>query len=100
VQGNVRILLPVVDLITTEIRRVLEEFERQRVGQVRKIVLSGGTAKLPGLVDYFEKQFGRKTEIINPFRDILYPPLLEGVIKDMGPSYAVAVGMALRGFEI
>jgi type IV pilus assembly protein PilM len=98
-QGNVRILLPVVDLITTELRRVLEGFERQRIGQVGKIVLAGGTAKLPGLVDYFEKQFGKRTEIINPFRGVAYPPLLEGVIKDMGPSYAVAVGMALRGFE-
>ncbi|HCM36332.1 MAG TPA: hypothetical protein DIS53_00115 [Candidatus Wildermuthbacteria bacterium] len=98
-QGNVRILVPIIDVIGTEIRKALEVFERQRAGTVRKIVLSGGSAKLPGLAEYFEKQFGRRTEIINPFRNILYPPLLEAVIKDMRPSYSVAVGMALRGFE-
>ena len=98
-QGNVRILLPEIDMIVTEIRKVLEGFSRQKVGTVQKIVLSGGSAKLPGLAEYVEKQFGKRTEIIAPFHNILYPPLLEEVIKDMGPSYAVAVGMALRGFE-
>ncbi|MBI2098590.1 MAG: type IV pilus assembly protein PilM [Candidatus Wildermuthbacteria bacterium] len=99
VQGNVRILVPIVDLIVTEIRKALEGFDRQSAGVVRKIVLSGGSARLPGLAEYLEKQFGKQTEVINPFHNILYPPLLEEVIKDMGPSYAVAVGMALRGFE-
>jgi type IV pilus assembly protein PilM len=98
-QGNVRILVPLIDVIVTEIRKVLDGFERQRQAPVRKIVLSGGGAKLLGLPEYLEKQFGKRTELIAPFQDILYPPLLEEVIKDMGPSYAVAVGMALRGFE-
>lgn len=97
--GNVRILVPLVDLISTEITKALEGFERQNTGAVRKIVLSGGASKLPGLREYFEKQFGKRTELIAPFQNLLYPPLLEDVIKDMGPSWAVAVGMALRGFE-
>lgn len=99
VQGNVRILVPMVDLIVTEIRKVLEGFERQKAGVVTKIVLSGGSAKLPGLREYLERQFGKRTELIAPFQNILYPPLLEEVIKDIEPSYAVATGMALRGFE-
>lgn len=98
-QGNVRILLPLVDLISTEIRKALEGFEQQKAGAVRKIVLSGGSSKLPGLREYFEKQFGKRTELIAPFQNVLYPPLLEEAIKEMGPSYAVAAGMALRGFE-
>lgn len=98
-QGNVRILVPLVDLIVTEMRRALEQFVQQKMGEIGKIVLSGGGANLPGLAEYMEKQFGKHTEIIAPFRNILYPPLLEEVIKDMSPSYAVAVGMALRGFE-
>ncbi len=99
VQGDVRILVPIVDVIVTEIRKALEGFERQHVGIVQKIVLSGDSAKLLGLVEYLEKQFGKRTEITNPFHNILYPPLLEEIIKDMRPAYAIAVGMALRGFE-
>ena len=98
-QGNVRILLPLVDLISMEIKKVLEGFEQQKAGTARKIVLSGGSSKLPGLREYFEKQFGKQTELIAPFQDLLYPPLLEDTIKDIGPSWAVTVGMALRGFE-
>jgi len=99
VAGNVRILLPVVDVILGEMRKALDIFERQKVGEVHKIVLSGGSARLPGLKEYIEKEFRIRTEIIDPFRHLLYPPLLEEEIKKMGPSYAVAVGMALRGFE-
>ncbi len=98
-QGNVRILLPLVDLIATEIRKALEGFELQKAGIASKIVLSGGASKLPGLREYLERQFGKRTELIAPFQYLLYPPLLEDLMKDMGPSYAVAVGMALRGFE-
>ena len=91
--------MPLLDLISIEIRKAIEGFEQQKAGTVRKIVLSGGASKLPGLREFFEKQFGKQTEFIAPFQNLLYPPLLEDTIKDMGPSYAVAVGMALRGFE-
>jgi type IV pilus assembly protein PilM len=77
VSGNVRILVPIVDLVITEIRKVLDEFEQQKRGTVKKVVLSGGSARLPGLREYIEKEFERRTEIIAPFQNILYPPLLE-----------------------
>jgi type IV pilus assembly protein PilM len=94
--GNV---LPVVDLIGIETRKVLEGFARQDKARARKIVLSGGSARLPGFREYIEKEFERRTEISAPFSNMLYPPLLEEVLKEIGPSYAVAAGMALRGFE-
>jgi len=28
-----------------------------------------------------------------------YPPILEETLKEMGPAYTVAVGLALKGLE-
>jgi len=40
-------------------------------------------------------------EIANPFSasGIFYTPILEETLKKMGPSYAIAIGMALHGLE-
>jgi len=99
VAGNIKILLPHIDLILSEIQKVMERFQKQEEEQVKKIVLVGGSAKLPGLREYIEKQVGKKTEVIAPFHNLLYPPILEDKLREMGPSWAVAVGMAQRGFE-
>lgn len=99
VSGDVRILVPIADLILSEIRKIIDAFGRQESGEIKKIVLSGGSAFLPGLREYVERQIEKKTEITAPFSNILYPPILEEHLLEMGPSYAVAVGSALRGFE-
>ena len=54
---------------------------------------------LPGFQKYVSQNLNIPVEVINPFRSIFYPPILESVVKDMGPSYAVSVGMALRGLD-
>ena len=99
VAGNVQILLPIVDILLEEIRKAIESFRPYAKHEIKKIVMGGGAGSLLGLREYIEKQTEKKTEIIAPFRHILYPPILESAVKDMGPSFAVAMGMALRGFE-
>jgi len=37
--------------------------------------------------------------IANPFATLFYPPILEGALKEMGHSFAVAVGIGERGLE-
>ena len=54
---------------------------------------------MPGLKEYFEKNLSKQVEILDPFSSLFVPPLLEQTLQEMGPSYAVAVGMALRGLE-
>lgn len=66
--------------------------------QVQKIILSGASANMPGIVDYFCLKTNIKTEIARPFDGILYDPALQQTIEVMGPSFAVAVGLALSDF--
>lgn len=91
------ILTPLVDLIAAEIKKSAVSFPKDI--KPAKVVLAGGTAFLPGLREYLRKSTNIATEYAFPFRSVFYPPILESTIKVMGPSYAVAVGAALRGIQ-
>jgi type IV pilus assembly protein PilM len=90
------VLSPLLDTVVTEIHRAIEDSAGQ---QIQSIILGGGSSLLLGLSAYFAESLKKEVELIDPFRSVFYPPVLEDTIHTMGPSYAVAVGMALRGLE-
>lgn len=93
------ILIPLIDLILKEINQVFYHFLVSEGKEVEKIILAGGDANLPGLFQYCQNYFKKEVEIANPFKKIYFPPILEETLKEMGPSFAVVVGLAERGFE-
>ena len=93
------ILLPLINLILNEIKKVLESFYQSETKTVQKVILAGGTALLPGLREYFESDLKKEVQITEPFFGISHPQTLEKTLKEIGPSYAIAVGAALRGIE-
>jgi type IV pilus assembly protein PilM len=93
------LLLPLIDVILKEIEKISQNFYLTEGKEAQKIFLAGASAYLPGLKEYFEDHFKKEIEIANPFSHIFYPPILEETLKKMGSSYAIAVGMALRGLE-
>ena len=94
-----KILLPTIDSIIIESKRILQDFTRMENKRVDKIILSGGTVVLPGFLEHFKSVVKEEVEIIDPFLNILHSPLLEKLLKEIGPAYAIAVGAALRGLE-
>lgn len=93
------ILLPKIDLIITEIERISQDFYQKEGKDPQTLILSGGMALMPGLKEYFASQLKKEVIVGDPFADISYPQILTPVLKEMGSSYAIAVGMALRGLE-
>jgi len=93
------ILLPLIDIILREIEKTCKNFYHTERKKIQKIIIAGSTALLPGLKEYCQDYFKKEVEIANPFSKIFYPPILEGTLKKMGPPYAIAIGMALRGLE-
>jgi len=94
-----QILLPLIDVILKEIEKIYQDFYQTEGKEIQKIVLAGASAFLPGLKEYFQNYFKKEIEIANPFSYLFCPPILENTLKEMGSSYAIAVGMALRGLE-
>ena len=97
-QNSVRdIVSPFIDLIVAEIEKISREFFQTESKTIEKIILAGGTVLLPGLEEYFKKGLQKEVAITNPFSDVFYPSILEETLRKMGPSYAIAIGMALKG---
>jgi type IV pilus assembly protein PilM len=93
------ILIPLINSLLRDIEQTFLSFKKNEGKEVEKIILAGGVANLPGLLKYFQDYFKMKVEIANPFKGIFFPPILEGTLREMGPSFSVAVGLAKRAFE-
>lgn len=80
----------------TNLKRI---FERKSNKVVGRVVLIGGGANLKGLANYWQEVSGMPTEVGNPWKGIRVPQALNNRLLTIGPSFAVAVGLALREFE-
>ncbi len=95
----ISILTPLIDSILREVKRVFRDFYRLEGKEMDEVILAGGTALLPGLREYFEKNLNKKTTIANPLVGLEYPKEIEIFLKDLAPSYGISIGLALKGFE-
>ncbi|MBI2038434.1 MAG: pilus assembly protein PilM, partial [Candidatus Nealsonbacteria bacterium] len=98
-QNIKEIISPLMDSILREIDRISRNFFQSERKEVEKFIIAGGVALIPGIREYFQAHLNKETEIASPFLNIYYPPILEKTLRAMGPSYAIAVGLALRGLE-
>lgn len=94
------LMLPYVDVILNEVRRVRDTYERAYNDRIERVILSGGGANLLGLESYVSGQMGNLPTIkANPFDGIAYPPEFSPFSKTLGPPLAVALGLSMRQFS-
>lgn len=90
-------LKPVFDLIMAEVKRDLAFYQKEKPGeQVRRAVLCGGSAKLPGAIVYLAQSLGLEVQIGDPWQKIEMDEKTRGVLSEDAAVYAVAVGLAMR----
>lgn len=87
---------PIMDTIIGEIKRALAFYaEKHKNEKVDVALLSGGTAKLPGMVVYIAQNIGIETQLASPWvgvkRDARF-----AVLEAEGATFTVAAGLALR----
>lgn len=93
------ILSPLLDLLIAEVSKVVQEFSQAEGKPIERVILSGQSSVLKGLRAYCERALEKPTDLAHPFQNLFYPSILEHTLQQTGPSYAVAIGMALRGLE-
>lgn len=93
-------LKPVIDVITNEAKRVILAHEMQnRQRPVKRVVLTGGGAQMPGLVRYFANFLGLEVEEADPWSSVAVDPALKTKLASEASFYSVAVGLALKEKE-
>lgn len=88
-----------VDELVSESKQVSDSYFKHEKKEVEKIIIAGGASLMPGFAEYFSERIKKETQVADPFSNISHPPLLKDIIKEMGPRYSVAVGLALRDIE-
>lgn len=92
-----QILKPLVDVILNETRRVIQSHELQNPQRpVKRVVLAGGGAQLPGLVIYFANSLGLEVQEADPWAAIQKDPSTKQKLVNQATIYSVAVGLAMR----
>lgn len=90
------LMLPYLDVIINEARRAKDNFEKHYNERVAGVVLSGGGANLLGIEKYVSQQMALPVVRANPFARLVYPKKIEPIIKEIGPVFSVALGLAVR----
>lgn len=92
-----RALIPVVEVILSEIKRATLFYQEQRPSDpIKRAILTGGPANMPGLVVYLAQQLGYEVIVGDPWSRVeIDQSIAEGVSKEAA-EYSVAVGLAMR----
>lgn len=90
------LMIPHLDAIINEIKRAKNKYEQIFGNKIGFVILSGGGSKLLGIDKYTEAKIDIPVAISNPFSLLEYPSNLEPIIKEMGASFSVAIGLALK----
>ena len=66
---------------------------------IRRLYVTGGSIKIPGLLDKIQEALQIPFEVLNPFQKMSFSPknFSQDYIEKIGPYISVAVGLALRG---
>ena len=92
-------ILPTISIIISEVKKMNEAYAKNNKKIIGKVIVTGGTANLPGLVKYLSGELDTFVEVGDPWKNIAYDEVLSGKLKKMSSDFSVAVGLALRGFE-
>ena len=90
---------PILASIIAEANKAIIFYsQKNKDSKIGQIILSGGTAKLPGIDIYFADASGIETVIGNPWRTIGSGSIPKEILAN-APAYSIAVGLALRDYE-
>jgi len=90
---------PILASILAEVKKAIIFYsEKNKGSRIEQIILSGGTARIPGIDLYFAESSGIETVVGNPWKTVNSGNIPKEILSN-APSYSIAVGLALRDYE-
>ena len=93
------IVTPILSIIISEVKKNQDAYLRNNGRKIDSVILIGGSARMPGIVDFISTELALPVELGNPFKMVSHDSMLDEKLAAISSSYAVAVGLALFGFE-
>jgi type IV pilus assembly protein PilM len=85
--------------LISEISRTIIAYEQRMNQSLGTVVLTGGGATLKGLKELVQQKVQNEIRLADPFGKTQAPAFLEKILKETGPEFSVAVGLALRRLQ-
>lgn len=82
-----------------EIKKAIDLYQANNPDKgLTSLVLSGGGAKVKGLIEYINRETGLQVDLFNPFSKMITEDTLfdRQYINSIAPEMAIAVGLAIR----
>jgi type IV pilus assembly protein PilM len=99
-EGVSRLIVPLLERLISEYQKMTSFFDSKEGRRIDKIILTGGSATLPGLAPYLSEKLGRTVTLGNPFARVRYPDELKSILTaELAATLTVAIGAAMRDFE-
>jgi len=93
------IMIPIIDAIITEAKRIQTGFEKGYSVPVKNVIITGSGAHMPGFEKYLSEQLNMPVMTGNALSAVAYPPELEPIAHQLGSTLSVACGLALKQFK-
>lgn len=92
------IIKPIFDVVVSEIERGILYYQTHHpMDNVKRVIICGGTAKLPGIVPYLAASLDLEVQIGNPWNNVKKgSPELTKKLDEDSAIYAVSVGLAMK----
>ncbi|TSC69157.1 MAG: Type IV pilus assembly protein PilM [Parcubacteria group bacterium Gr01-1014_56] len=85
--------------LLSEISRTAVAYEQRTNQTLSAMVMTGGGAALKGFKEFAQTKIQNEVRLADPFGKTQAPAFLESILKEAGPEFAVAVGLALRRLQ-
>jgi type IV pilus assembly protein PilM len=85
-----------VERVFFEANRLLTRYQQEKRITVNQVVLTGGGSLLKGALPLAERCFETRVVYGDAFTKVEAPAVVAPLLKESGPEFAVAIGLALR----
>lgn len=89
-------LLPLLEVVTREMKKMIQFYAGERKKEIKKIILSGGSAGLPQMASLLTERLGAEVLTADPFFKLTFDKNRFPGLTEEGTVFAVAIGLAQR----
>jgi type IV pilus assembly protein PilM len=85
--------------LLASLSRTIATYEQRANQSLGALVVTGGGATIKGFREYAQQKVQTEVRLADPFGKTQAPAFLEGILKEAGPEFSVAVGLGLRRLQ-
>jgi len=89
-------LMPVIEIMVAEMEKIIQFHQLEKKKEIKRVVLTGGTAGLPDIASFLAKKLNLEIQIGDPFVSVVKDALVKKVPPQELPLYAIASGLAMK----